>query len=125
MKVRKMKGDELRNRTKKFALKILSLVETLPHTIKGRAIANQLVRCGTSVGANYRASCRARSKSEFILKLGTVIEEADESAFWMELIIKDRILKEEKVSPLLDEANQLVAIMTKSRKTAEASCDRQ
>ena len=79
----------------------------------------QLVRAGISVGANYRAACRARSRAEFIAKIGNVIEEADESTFWIELIIEDGISKKELVSSLWDEANQLVAIMTKSRKTAE------
>lgn len=81
-----MAGEDLKERTKKFALRILNVVDALPNTIKGRAVGRQIVRCGTSVGANYRAACRARSRAEFIAKLGTVIEEADESAFWLELI---------------------------------------
>ena len=113
---------DLRDRTKAFALRILHLVDALPNTIKGRAVAAQLVRCGPSVGANYRAACRARSRAEFVAKLGTVIEEADESAFWMELIIDDKILGRRHVEALMDEANQLVAIMTASRKTAQSAC---
>ena len=80
--------SDLKQRTKKFALRVMKLVEALPKTASGRAIGNQLVRCGTGVGSNYRACCRARSRAEFIAKIGIVEEEADESAFWMELIIE-------------------------------------
>ncbi len=98
-----MNADDLKKRTKQFALRILKIVAALPNTIQGRAIGGQLVRSGTSVGSNYRASCRARSKAEFIAKLGIVEEEADESAFWLELIIEGGLLKKELVKPLLDE----------------------
>src|SRR6185436_17829013 len=111
-----MDSDDLKKRTKQFALRILKLVAALPNTVEGRAVAGQLVRAGTSVAANYRAACRGRSKAEFIAKLGTVEEEADESAFWMELIIEGDLLKKELVQPLWNEANELVAIMTSSRK---------
>jgi len=90
----------------------------LPKNTEGRAIGNQLVRSGTSVGANYRAACRGRSKPEFIAKLGVVEEEADENAFWMELVIESGLMKKELVEPLLQEANELVAIMVASRKSA-------
>src|SRR6266496_3120391 len=109
-----MNTQELKNRTKAFALRVMNLVEALPKSIKGRAIANQLIRGGTSVAANYRAACRARSKAEFISKVGTVEEEADESAPWMELIIEDTLLPERKVRSLHTEANELVAIMASS-----------
>lgn len=115
-----MDRDELKARTKEFGLRVLKVVDALPNSIKGRAIANQLVRSGTSVGANYRATCRARSRAEFIAKIGTVIEEADETAFWLELIVDDGILNASALSGLTNEAYQLVAIMTKSRKTAES-----
>ena len=98
-----MNADDLKKRTKQFALRILKIVAALPNTVQGRAIGAQLVRSGTSVGSNYRASCRARSKAEFIAKLGIVEEEADESAFWLELIIEGGLLKKELVKPLLDE----------------------
>jgi four helix bundle protein len=114
-----MNKEELKSRTKKFALRVINLVEALPKTVAGRAIGNQLVRCGTGVGANYRASCRARSRAEFIAKIGVVEEEADESAFWMELIIEKRLLLPAKVQPLLKEANELVAIMASSRISAK------
>jgi four helix bundle protein len=109
-----MNTQELKNRTKAFALRVMNLVEALPKSTKGRAIANQLIRSGTSVAANYRAACRARSKAEFISKIGTVEEEADESALWMELIIEDKLLPEKKVRNLHTEASEIVAIMASS-----------
>lgn len=116
-----MKGDDLKERTKLFALRILNLVDALPNTVKGRAIAGQLVRAGTSVGANYRAACRARSKAEFIAKLGVVIEEADEVAFWLELIADDQLIEKRRIKKLMTECDELVAVMTASRKTAQLS----
>jgi len=116
-----MDADELKLRTKESALRIIKLVSALPKTIEGRAIANQLVRCGTSVAANYRATCRARSRSEFIAKLGVVLEEADETQLWLELIIAAKLLSAKRVQPLLDEANELVAIFASSRKSASSN----
>ena len=113
-----MTEHDLIDRTKKFALRIIKLVGALLRTIEGRSIAGQLMRSGTSVAANYRAACRARSKAEFIAKLGTVEEEADESAFWLDLIIDSSLINERKVRPLLNEASELVAIMASSKKTA-------
>ncbi len=109
---------ELIQRTKQFALRIFNLVGALPQTIQGKAVASQLIRSGTSVAANYRPACRARSKAEFVAKLGTVEEEADESAFWLELIIETGLLNTAKVTPLLTEASEIVAIMASSKKTA-------
>ena len=114
-----MDQNELKTRTKQFALRILKLTAALPKNDEARAIRNQLARSGTSVAANYRASCRARSKAEFIAKIGTVIEEADESCFWLELIIEGEFIHRSKVNALLKEANEITAIMTASRKTAE------
>ena len=116
-----MTESELIERTKQFALRVIKLVGELPRTIEGRAIASQLMRSGTSVAANYRAACRARSKPEFIAKLGTVEEEADESAFWLELIIDAGLMSERKFRPLLNEASEIVAIMASSKKTAAKS----
>jgi four helix bundle protein len=113
-----MNATELKQRTKQFALRIMKLVDALPSTRSGNAIGNQLVRSGTSVGANYRASCRARSKAEFIAKIGVVEEEADESGFWMELIVEGELLPAKKVSDLLQEASELTAIMAASRISA-------
>ena len=95
-----MDEEELKRRTKQFALRIIKLVDALPKTTSGRAIGNQLVRCGTSVGANYRSACRGRSKAEFIAKLGIVEEEADESKFWLELLIDGEIMKKKFIKPL-------------------------
>ena len=116
-----MTEDDLKKRTKLFALRILKLVAALPKTIAGRTIGGQLARSGTSVAANYRASCRARSKAEFVSRLGVVEEEADESALWLELIIEGALMKPSLAKPLWVEANELVAIMTSSRKTAARS----
>ena len=113
-----MKPDDLKRRTKQFALRVLKLVAALPKSLAGKTIGSQLVRAGTSVGANYRAACRARSKLEFIAKIGIVEEEADESAFWMELIIEGELLKPRLVQSLLIEANELAKIMASSRKSA-------
>ena len=109
-----MNAQDLKERTKQFALRVMRLVDVLPNTPKGRAIASQLVRSGTSVAANYRAACRGRSKAEFIAKVGIVEEEADETALWLELIINDKLLPEKKVAPLLKEANEVTAIMAAS-----------
>jgi len=116
-----MNEDELKKRTKAFALRIIQLVEALPKTIAGRAIGNQLVRSGTSVGANYRAACRGRSKADFTAKLGIVVEEADESGYWLELIIEGKLLPQERIAPLLAEANELAAIMVASVHTAQTN----
>jgi four helix bundle protein len=113
-----MNANELKERTKQFALRIMRLVDALPRTPKGRALASQLVRSGMSVAANYRAACRGRSRAEFIAKLGTVEEEADETVLWLELIVADKILPEKKILPLLNEANELVAIMAVSHISA-------
>lgn len=109
--------DGLR-RTKEFAIRIIKLVNALPNTIAGRAIGGQLIRSGTSVAANYRAACRGRSKPEFIAKLGTVEEEADESSFWLEVIIETDLMKENLVADLLREAGELTAITASSKITA-------
>lgn len=116
-----MTTAELKARTKEFALRIIRLVDALPNTVKGRAIANQIMRSATSVAANYRAACRARFRAEFIAKIGVVEEEADETAFWLELIIDSSIRSEKQVQPLLKEAGELVAIMAASRKSAVAN----
>src|SRR6267378_3324365 len=116
-----MTEDDLKKRTKLFALRILKLVAALPRTLAGRTIGGQLVRSGTSVAANYRAACRARSKAEFISRLGVVEEEADESALWLELIMESQLMKKALVEPLWIEADEIVAIMTSSRKSAGRS----
>lgn len=114
-----MDADELRDRTKKFALRIIKLIEALPNTVTGRSVGHQLVKSATSVGANYRAACRGRSKAEFNSKLHIVLEEIDESAFWLEIIIEAALLPKKSVKPLLDEVNELIAIFAKSYSTAK------
>jgi four helix bundle protein len=113
-----MNENELKQRTKNFALRVIKLVNALPNNMAGRAIGNQLIRAGTSVAANYRAACRGRSKAEFIAKLGTVGEEADESCLWMELIIESGLIEEKLVTSLLKEGNEITAIMASSRMSA-------
>jgi four helix bundle protein len=119
-----MKSDELKTGTKQFALHMMALVGALPGTVVGRAVGNQLIRCGTSVGANDRAACRARSKAEFAAQLGTVAEEADETCFWLELIIEGALLPEKRVAALLDEADALTAIFTSAVKTSKLGRNR-
>ena len=113
-----MSKAELLTRTKSFSLRILKLVDHLPRTMSGRAIGNQLVRCGTSVGANYRAACRSRSRAEFAAKLGIVAEEADETVYWLELLHDGKLLSETELSELLKEANELTAIFTAGRRSS-------
>jgi four helix bundle protein len=114
-----MDTSQLKNRTKIFALNILALVEELPKTNSGYTIGRQLGKCGTSVGANYRSACRAKSKADFIAKIGIVEEEADESCYWLELVIEGGIIKNEKPKKLLKEANELTAIFTATGKTTK------
>ncbi|MFZ1700423.1 MAG: four helix bundle protein [Pyrinomonadaceae bacterium] len=113
-----MTQDELKMRTRAFALRIIKLVESFPKTYLGKHVGGQLIRSGTSVPANYRAACRARSNADFIAKMGIVEEEADESAFWIELSVETQMTRPELVADLLDEANQLVAIVVSSINTA-------
>ena len=115
-----MDERQLKDRTLQFGLRIMRLVDALPQTSAGRAIGSQLVRSGTSVGANYRAACRGRSKAEFIAKLGIVVEEADECGYWLELIMKGELLPTEKVQPLYQEAEELTAIFVASVRSAQS-----
>ena len=108
----------LKERTKAFALEVIALVEDLPGGRSADAIGNQLIRSGASVGANYRAACRARSKREFLAKLGIVEEEADESQFWLDLVIARGLADTDRVTRLREEARQLVAIVIASIRTA-------
>ena len=113
-----MTKEELKARTKKFALRIIKLVEHLPNTLAGRTIGNQIIRSGTSVAANYRSACRARSNADFISKITIVEEESDETLFWLELILEANLLEKEKLQDLIKEADELTAIFTASGKTA-------
>ena len=119
-----MNADDLKKRTRQFALRVLKLVAALPQTVAGRAIGGQLARAGTSVGANYRAACRGRSRAEFISEMGTVEEEADESAYWMEVIIEGELLPGKQVQPLLAEAEELTKIFAQSRISASRKLEK-
>ena len=110
--------EQLKNRTKKFAHKCVKLTQQLPNNYLGNHIKGQLIRCSTSVAANYRATCVAQSKPSFIAKLSIVIEEVDESAFWLEFIIEESLIEKEIINPFLKEAEELTAIFIASRKTA-------
>jgi four helix bundle protein len=115
-----MNADEMKQRTRAFALRVISLVEALPATRTADVMGKQLLRCGTSVGANYRASCRAKSPADFIAKMGIVEEEADETIYWIEMLIESGLVKKERVAGLLDEASQIVAIVVSSIRTARS-----
>jgi four helix bundle protein len=112
-----MNREELKNRTKQFAHRAVKLSLALPKNQLGRHIGAQLIRCSTSVAANYRAACIAQSKASFVSKLSIVIEEVDEACFWLEFIIEEELMKKERIVPLLQEAQQLTAIFVSSRKT--------
>ena len=117
-----MNSDELRKRTKKFAIDIILFVSSFPKTVAGYVIGKQLIKCGTSVGANYRAACRGRSKAEFNSKLHIVLEEADESLFWLETIQESKllVLENDTLNYLLIEAHELTLIFSSSYKTAKS-----
>ena len=117
----KDKSDELKQRTQQFALRIIKLCKSLPAGKDADVIGKQLLRSGTSVGANYRAASRARSQADFISKITICEEEADESGYWMELIIASGLMKKELVNDLSKEAGELTAIFTASDKTARAN----
>jgi four helix bundle protein len=112
-----MTTNELKNRTKKFSIMIIDLVEKLPNSISSRVVANQIVKSGTSVGANYRAVSRARSDREFVSKMNIVLEEADETLFWIEIIIEKQWAEKSELEMAWKEANELTAIFVSSLKT--------
>lgn len=116
-----MDQDELKRRTKEFAKQVIALCRQLPNSREGRLIGNQLFRAGTSVGANYRAACRGRSKADFIAKLGIALEEVDESVYWLEIVAETKILRTEVVTPLMREGHELIAIFVRSLNTAKTS----
>lgn len=113
-----MNGRELQIRTKQFALRVIRLCEALPKARTADVIGRQLLRCRTSVGANYRAACRAKSPADFISKMGIVEEECDEGLYWMELLVEAGIMQEQLLKELMEEANQLLALTVSSIKTA-------
>lgn len=120
------RAEDLKRRTKQFAIRVIKLFRALPKTEEARVIGRQLLRSATSVAANYRAVCRARSKPEFIAKIGLVVEEADESALWLELLVDGGIITENQTDGLMGEAGELLAIFTASQRTARSNAtDRQ
>ncbi len=116
-----MSPDVMKKRTKAFAMRILKMAEVFPKNSTSNIISHQIVRCGTSVASNYRAACRARSKAEFIAKLGIVEEEADETLFWLELIEESGILTPNLIQEIKREANEITAIIVVSLKSAKSN----
>jgi four helix bundle protein len=116
-----MSYDNLKQRTKNFALEVIKLTERLPKDETSRVLGGQLIRSATSAAANYRAACRAKSNADFVSKLGTVEEEADESGFWLELLVETKKLIPALGAPLLQEASELTAITIASINTARKS----
>lgn len=116
-----MDTEELKARTKEFALRTIRLAESLPKTGTGGIVRGQIIRCGTSVGANYRAACRAKSPADFISKMGTVEEEADETVYWMEIIADAGLMPKKLLRPLMDEADEILSIVVSSIRTAKKS----
>jgi len=113
------KAEELKKRTKSFAIRIVNIFRSLPHSPDAQTLGKQLLRCGTSVAANYRAVCRARSQAEFIARMGIVIEDADESVFWLELLSETGVVRPARTQDLLKEANELVRIFGASLRTSK------
>jgi four helix bundle protein len=113
--------EQLRLRTKQFAIRIVRLFRALPKTDEARVIGKQMLRSGTSVAANYRAVCRARSQAEFVSRMGIVVEEIDETVFWIELLVDTEIIRQARTTELLAEANELVAIFAASLRTAKTN----
>ena len=112
--------EELRRRTKVFALRILKLFQSLPTRADAQILGKQLLRSGTSVGANYRAAGKARSQAEFVARIAIALEEADESVFWLELLQEGGIIKAERLKDLIQEANEITAILAASHQTAKS-----
>ena len=110
--------EAFKKRTQQFALRVIRLVERVPRGTPGEIIGKQLLRSATSVGANYRAACRARSPSEFCSKMGIVEEEADESIYWMELLVEAEIFRKELLSALIQEGNEILSMVVASIRTA-------
>ena len=113
-----MNQEEMKRRTKDFALRIIRLVSALPKNVVADVIGRQIVRSGTSVAANYRAACRAKSRADFVAKIGTVEEESDETAFWLDLLAESELVPRPKLDALLKEADEITAIVVASIRTA-------
>ncbi len=116
-----MTPDELRARTKSFALRVVKLYRSLPRTADAQVMGKQLLRCGTSVAANYRASCRARSRAEFAARIGVVVEEADESGFWLEMLADAGVVRAALLKDLLQESKELAIFTATQQSTRKRS----
>ena len=119
-----MNSDELRLRTKRYAAGVIRFVDSLPKGMSFEAMGKQLLRSATSTAANYRAACRSRSKADFVNKLGIVEEEADETVFWLEMLLEARMLPEADVTPLMKEGQEILAIFSASHRTARINKNR-
>ncbi len=119
-----MDAEEVKRRTKQFGLRVIKLVDALPGIRSANVIGNQLLRAGTSVGANYRSALRGRSRPDFIARLGIAIEEADESLYWMEMLVEAELINSDRLNPLMQEANELISILTATVKTARSKTAR-
>lgn len=119
------KADELKERTKQFAIRIVKMTQSLSRSDAARTLGRQVLRSGTAVAANYRATCRARSRAEFIAKLGVVVEEIDETVLWLELLVDTGIVPAHKLDLLLNEARQLLALFAASQATARRAANEQ
>ncbi|MEB3233356.1 MAG: four helix bundle protein [Leptolyngbyaceae bacterium] len=117
MEYQTVNEQQFKARTKQLALRVIRLVEALPQKTSGFVIGKQLIRCATSVGANYRSACRAKSRADLIAKLSIVEEEADECLYWMELLVEAKLIEEEKIKKLMAETNEIVAMTVSSIKT--------
>jgi four helix bundle protein len=113
-------GEDLKKRTKAFALRVMKLADSLPRERSADVIGKQLLRCATSVGANYRSACRAKSTLDFIAKMTIVEEEADESLYWMELLVESNLVQQGKLTDLMNEADEIIAIIVASVRTARS-----
>ena len=116
-----MNAKEMKGRTKALGLRVMKMIDSLPDSVSGRAIANQIVRSATSVGANYRAALRGRSKKEFAAKIGVALEECDETAYWLELIAEGELLSPDRVESLHKEADELCAILFSVRRSSSGN----
>ena len=116
-----MNHDNLKQRTKQFALRVIRMSEAMPRSIPGDVLSRQIVRSATSVAANYRSACRGKSRADFVAKMGIVEEECDESLYWMELLIEAKLVKDARLSDLMKEGGELLSMIVASRKTARAT----
>ncbi|SRR5258706_15330415 len=118
------RAEKMKQRTKQFALRVVRMFKALPRSEESRIMGRQVLRSGTSVGANYRAACRARTVKEFVCKIRIAVEEADETGYWLELLLEADIIRKTRLDPLRMECNELLAILASSQYTAERSIRR-